>query len=67
MRSSGLGQGFFAGLFPVEWGPLIEVVLIGHRGEAFQQVFEIAVRLHAVHPAVLDERKNDRVAMARVF
>ena len=67
MKSSGLPEGFFERFLPVERRQLIELVLIGHRGQALQHVLQIGVRFHAVHPAVLNEGANDRVAPARFF
>ena len=34
---------FFAGVIPVERRRMIELVLVGHGGEAFQKIFEVTV------------------------
>ena len=40
---------------------------VGRGGQALQHVFEIGVGFDSVHPAVLDQGVDDRVALARFF
>lgn len=56
----------FAGFLPVERRELFDLP-VGHAGQPFQHVFEILLGIDAVHPAVLYQGEDHRVARAGFF